>query len=195
MYIRYLAGTAMNVKLIDGTPFGCVVLAWSRELGRPSIGCILLSTRARSAAQRAAELYPSAPRSSCRDVDQVADRIAAFLDGEEVEFSLDLLALNPCGPFHQRVLRATHGISRGHVATYGGIAAHVDTPGAARAVGNAMATNPFPLIIPCHRVIRADRTLGSYGGGIEMKHALLAREGVIPDARGKVSESQLEFRS
>jgi methylated-DNA-[protein]-cysteine S-methyltransferase len=58
------------------------------------------------------------------------------------------------------------------------VATRLGRPGAARAVGTALATNPFPLAIPCHRVIRSDGSLGGFGGGIEMKRALLAREGV-----------------
>ncbi len=185
----------MKVKTIDPAPFGPVVLAWTGGGDGPMLVQALLTTDARSASRRAAELYPDASEVSCHEIDEVAARIAAFLDGADVEFALDLLALDRCGPFHQRVLRATHNIVQGHVATYGGIAAHLDRPGGARAVGNAMATNPFPLMIPCHRVIRADLTVGSYGGGVDMKRALLAQEGVVPDARGKVSEAQVSYRS
>jgi methylated-DNA-[protein]-cysteine S-methyltransferase len=54
----------------------------------------------------------------------------------------------------------------------------LENPRAARAVGTALATNPFPIVIPCHRVIRSDGTLGGYGGGLEMKRKLLEMEGV-----------------
>jgi methylated-DNA-[protein]-cysteine S-methyltransferase len=145
--------------------------------------------------QGAQERFPDASPSSCREIDLIADQIAAFLEGEDVTFALDLLALGDRGAFGEKVLRATCAVRRGHVATYGGLAAHVGCRGGARAVGNAMATNPFPLIIPCHRVIRADLTLGAYGGGADMKRAILAQEGVLPDARGRVSKSQVMLRS
>ncbi|MBL7076778.1 MAG: methylated-DNA--[protein]-cysteine S-methyltransferase [Kiritimatiellae bacterium] len=183
----------MNVKTVNRTPFGPVALAWSGEANGPLITRVLIASENSSAENRAAKLYPHVAASSCRDVDQVADRIAAFLDGSAVAFSLDLLALDLCGTFREKVLRATHGIARGRVATYGGLAAHVGCPGGARAVGNAMATNLFPLIVPCHRVIRADLSLGSYGGGAEMKRGLLALEGVVPDARGQAPETQVVF--
>jgi methylated-DNA-[protein]-cysteine S-methyltransferase len=193
-FVRYLPGTGMNAKLIDETPFGTVALAWYGS-DRPVISDVLISSETRSARQRAMELYPEAGWASCAEVDQTARHIAAYLAGDPVEFALDLLDLDQCGPFHRRVLLATHGISRGFVASYGGVAAHLGCPGGARAVGNAMATNPFPLIIPCHRVVRSDFTLGSYGGGVEMKRALLEQEGVVPDGRGRIPSAQVMYRS
>jgi methylated-DNA-[protein]-cysteine S-methyltransferase len=70
--------------------------------------------------------------------------------------------------------------------TYGGVAAMVGVAGGARAVGNVMAGNRFPLVIPCHRVIRSDGTLGGFGGGLAMKRALLEREGVTFDKSNRV---------
>jgi methylated-DNA-[protein]-cysteine S-methyltransferase len=66
----------------------------------------------------------------------------------------------------------------GRTLTYGELAAKVGKPQAARAVGRVMATNPFPLLVPCHRVLGSDRTLHGYGGGLPMKAALLKAEGV-----------------
>jgi methylated-DNA-[protein]-cysteine S-methyltransferase len=77
------------------------------------------------------------------------------------------------------------------VSTYGRIAAHLGIPGGARAVGNALATNPFPIVIPCHRAIRSDGTLGGYQGGLAMKRALLEQEGVTIDERDKVVSPRL----
>ncbi len=182
----------MKLTTIDKTPFGSVVLAW-RESDGPVITHILISSESRSAKQRAAELYPGAKNAACNEIDLLAGRLTAFLEGRNVKFSLDRLDLDRCGPFHQRVLRATHGIPRGQVATYGGLAAHLGQPGGARAAGNAMARNPFPLIVPCHRVVRADLMLGAYGGGVEMKRGLLALEGIVPDDRGKIARAQVKF--
>ena len=66
------------------------------------------------------------------------------------------------------------------------IAAHLGKSNGARAVGNALARNPFPLIVPCHRAIRSDRHLGGFQGGLEMKRALLAKEGIAFDDAGRV---------
>ena len=81
--------------------------------------------------------------------------------------------------FQQRVLRATAGIPPGEVRTYGQIAAAAGAPGAARAAGTALARNPVPLLIPCHRVVRSDGAVGAYsGGGPAVKRRLLGAEGV-----------------
>ncbi|MFH1910729.1 MAG: MGMT family protein, partial [Pseudomonadota bacterium] len=77
-------------------------------------------------------------------------------------------------------------IPRGRVMTYGGLAAKLGLPGGARAVGNALAGNPFPLVIPCHRVVRSGGDLGGFGGGTDMKKALLMLEGVVFDRQGRV---------
>jgi len=61
----------------------------------------------------------------------------------------------------------------------------LSSPNAARAVGNALANNPFPIIIPCHRAIRSDRSLGGYQGGLEMKRTLLGMEGIEFDDSGR----------
>ncbi|MEW6335299.1 MAG: methylated-DNA--[protein]-cysteine S-methyltransferase [Thermodesulfobacteriota bacterium] len=113
-------------------------------------------------------------------------RIEAFLAGEAVRFSIDELDFEGIGEFERRVLLADFSIPRGRVMAYGDLAAKAGVPRGARAVGNVMAGNPFPLIIPCHRVIRSDGTLGGFGGGLVMKKALLAMEGVSFDGRGRV---------
>jgi methylated-DNA-[protein]-cysteine S-methyltransferase len=83
-------------------------------------------------------------------------------------------------------LRAEHGIPRGSVSTYQRIAKLLGNRNATRAVGGALANNPFPIIIPCHRAIRSDGTLGGYQGGLKMKRALLEMEGVFFNALGRV---------
>jgi methylated-DNA-[protein]-cysteine S-methyltransferase len=85
-------------------------------------------------------------------------------------------------PFRLAVLRACAAIPRGTVASYGELAAAARFPGRARAAGTVMATNPLPLVVPCHRVVRSDGSLGNYGGGTDMKAALLAAEGFRPAA-------------
>ncbi|MCX7681599.1 MAG: methylated-DNA--[protein]-cysteine S-methyltransferase [Anaerolineae bacterium] len=120
---------------------------------------------------------------------ELGERIRRYLNGEETNFEprhLELLALESCTHFQQHVLLATYAIPRGQVATYSGIAAQLGKPYAARAVGNALAYNPFPIIIPCHRVVRADGHLGGYGGGPEMKRTLLELEGVRVSPAGIV---------
>ena len=69
-------------------------------------------------------------------------------------------------------------VPHGETVTYGELAEMAGRPRAARAVGTAMATNPLPILVPCHRVVRAGGVLGAYGGGVDTKAALLALEGV-----------------
>jgi len=78
--------------------------------------------------------------------------------------------------FTRRVYETVAAIPAGQSRTYGDIARQLGRPGAARAVGRAMATNPFPVLIPCHRVIGADGSLTGFAGGVEMKAAMLEME-------------------
>ena len=82
--------------------------------------------------------------------------------------------------FNQGVLRATAAIPYGEVASYGEVAAVAGSPRAARAAGNALAGNPIPIVVPCHRVIHADGGLGGYTGGLDRKRFLLSLEGSRP---------------
>lgn len=81
-------------------------------------------------------------------------------------------------PFQRSVWKAMLSIPHGSTVSYGDLARRVGRPGAARAVGQAVGSNPIPLLIPCHRVVAADGGLGGFGGGLAMKTALLRQEGV-----------------
>jgi methylated-DNA-[protein]-cysteine S-methyltransferase len=118
--------------------------------------------------------------------------LETFLGGKEVDFSEADLDFDGMKDFVRRTLTVCRKIPRGRVMTYGGLAAALGAPGAARAVGNAMALNPFALIIPCHRVIRSGGGLGGFGGGgPAMKRRLLEQEGVVFDAQGRVLPEHL----
>jgi AraC family transcriptional regulator of adaptative response/methylated-DNA-[protein]-cysteine methyltransferase len=84
--------------------------------------------------------------------------------------------------FQRRVWQELRRIPAGTTASYGDVARRIGKPGAARAVARACATNPLPLAVPCHRVVRSDGELGGYRGGVERKRALLAREVRSPSA-------------
>jgi methylated-DNA-[protein]-cysteine S-methyltransferase len=81
--------------------------------------------------------------------------------------------------FSERVLRATARIPYGGVSTYRDVAARAGNPRAMRAAGNALGSNPLPIVVPCHRVVRTGGDVGNYGGGPEMKRALLELEGAL----------------
>ncbi len=87
--------------------------------------------------------------------------------------------LSPTPRFARSVLEALLAVPFGKVTTYGGLARMVGAdPGSARAVGRAVAANPLPIVVPCHRVVRSDGTLGGYSGGLHRKVALLRLEEV-----------------
>ncbi|HVQ21757.1 MAG TPA: methylated-DNA--[protein]-cysteine S-methyltransferase [Candidatus Saccharimonadia bacterium] len=101
-----------------------------------------------------------------------------------VELPLDWRGISA---WDRRVLEGVRTLRRGEVTSYGRLARRIGAPGAARAVGAALGRNPFWLLIPCHRVVAGDGSIGGYGGGsdaIEIKRDLLAREGVaVPVAQ------------
>ena len=183
----------MNRKIIKLTPFGSVGIIWTGLNDNPKIVRILLSKPGLFAENQVAELYPNSQASSCAEIDNVATAIKGLLEGEDIRFSLDIADLSLCTEFQQLVLRAEHRIPRGRISTYGLIAEHLGKRNGARAVGNALANNPFPLIAPCHRAIRSDRHPGGYQGGIEMKRALLEKEGIPFDDTGRVACAQFHY--
>lgn len=108
----------------------------------------------------------------------VQEHIIDYFEGECVDFSTLPVALDELSPFARRVLTACRGIGFGQTVTYGRLAEMAGKPGAARAVGGILAQNPLPLIIPCHRIICANGSLGGFSapGGINLKKKMLALE-------------------
>jgi methylated-DNA-[protein]-cysteine S-methyltransferase len=92
--------------------------------------------------------------------------------------AIDDLPVDPGGtPFQTKVWRRLRGIPAGETMTYGELAVSVGHPDGARAAGGAVGSNPIPIVIPCHRVIAANRTLNGFGGGLQRKRWLLRHEG------------------
>jgi methylated-DNA-[protein]-cysteine S-methyltransferase len=168
------------------TRFGPVVLLWARSGDHVKVSRLWLSTSEMPAGENLKRIVPFSKALSCHDVDRLAGLIKAFLMGDDVSFSLEMVRLDLCSEFQRRVLIAENSIPRGSVSTYQRIAVYLGKPKAARAVGKALAGNPFPLIIPCHRAIRSDGNLGGYQGGLEMKRALLKQEGIEFSKAGKM---------
>ena len=183
----------MNRQIIKSTTFGSVGVIWTGLNNNPKIVRIFLSKPGLSAEDQVPKLYPNSQVSSCAEIDDVAAAIKGLLEGVEIEFSLDVVDLSLCTEFQQVVLRAEHRIPRGSISTYQLIAEYLGKKNGARAVGNALANNPFPLIVPCHRAIRSDRHLGGYQGGLEMKRALLEKEGISFDDTGRVAYKQFHY--
>jgi O-6-methylguanine DNA methyltransferase len=109
-----------------------------------------------------------------------AEQLREYLNGERRRFTIQI-DWSVLRPFQREVLQATFAIPFGQTRTYSQLAAQVGRPRAARAVGRAQATNPMPLVIPCHRVIGRDGKLHGYGGGegLPTKAWLLKLEGAV----------------
>jgi len=109
---------------------------------------------------------------------RLRDRLVAFAKGHDDDFRDIEIDTASMTPFRRRVTEACRKIRRGQTRSYAELAEKVSAPGAARAVGTVMSKNPFPLIVPCHRVLGSAGKLGGYSapGGLETKRRLLAME-------------------
>jgi methylated-DNA-[protein]-cysteine S-methyltransferase len=116
--------------------------------------------------------------------------IQRYFEGEDIFIPMDLVDTNQCTPFQLHVLKAERSIPRGKAATYSWVAKKAGTSGI-RAAGNALAKNPFPIVVPCHRAVRANGEIGKYQGGPDMKRHLLMQEGVHFDDSGRVHADSL----
>lgn len=163
------------------TILGQITIIWEAAPGFKVKG-ILLPTHSGDLSLK----YPETTPSTSKVVEDLTEDISEFLEGEDRYFDIGILDLDSCSMFQRKVLHAEYGIPRGWVSTYGRIAEHIGSTDAARAVGRALATNPFPLVIPCHRAVRSNGELGGYQGGEEMKRRLLKLEGIRFTVSGRV---------
>ena len=111
-------------------------------------------------------------------LEEATQQVGEYLSGKRKAFQLPV-DLSGMTPFQQTVLNEVSKVPRGEVVTYGDLARRIGKPRAARAVGQALGSNPVPIVVPCHRVIASDGSLGGYSGrrGVETKEALLMLEG------------------
>ena len=108
-------------------------------------------------------------------LDGLKTKLQQYFDGQRVLFD-EPLDLSRATAFQRRVWSAVRDIPYGETRSYGQIARQAGSPGAARAVGRAMATNPVPIVVPCHRVIGSDGDLRGFGGGLDLKRRMLEME-------------------
>ncbi|MFN8232703.1 MAG: methylated-DNA--[protein]-cysteine S-methyltransferase [Actinomycetota bacterium] len=159
-------GSPIGELLIAVTPRGLVRVGFASE------------DREEILAQLAARVSPRI-LTSAGATDQVRRELDEYFDHRRDRFDLPLDRRLIHG-IARDVLAATARIPFGRTSTYGEIARRIGHPRAARAVGNALGSNPIPIVIPCHRVLRAGGQLGGYGGGIDRKELLLELEGAGP---------------
>jgi methylated-DNA-[protein]-cysteine S-methyltransferase len=158
-------------RTID-SPVGTLLLAATRQgLVRVAYSNENHDTVVQNLAERISPRILAAPAR----LDVAARELDEYFRGHRQHFDLPIDWRLSTG-FRNTVLRHLPDIAYGHTASYSIVAELAGNPKAIRAVGSACATNPLPVIIPCHRVVRADGTLGGYLGGVENKRTLLALE-------------------
>lgn len=157
------------------TAWGWVGFAWS-ELG---LVAVTLPQPTREAVldhlPRSKGPVPAPPPGL--DLAVLAHKLQRYFEGQAVDFN-EPLDLNVGTEFQRQVWAITRSIPRGQTLTYAEVAARIGSPQTARAVGQALARNPWPVIVPCHRVVGQGRRLTGFGGGLEMKRQMLKQEGV-----------------
>ncbi len=160
------------------TPIGRCGIAWSAGgitgLQLPEASVAATRARIRRRFPDATETRPP------RDVARAIRLATALLRGDATDLSRIPLDMAAVPPFHRRVYEAARAIPPGATLSYGEIAARVGAPGSARAVGQALGRNPFPIVVPCHRVLAAGGRTGGFSatGGVSTKVRMLAIEGV-----------------
>jgi methylated-DNA-[protein]-cysteine S-methyltransferase len=154
------------------TPIGSLLLAATEQ----GLLRVAFATEDHDAvlASIAARISPRILRAPGR-LDDAARQLGEYFEGRRHGFDLPLdLALS--NGFRRTVLVQLRQIEYGQTASYAAIAVAAGSPRAVRAVGSACATNPLPVVVPCHRVVRSDGSLGQYLGGVDAKRALLQLE-------------------
>ncbi len=148
--------------LLAATPAGLVTIAYAVQ-DHDAVLALL-------AARVSPRVLPAGSR-----LDAAAREVEEYFAGRRRAFDLPV-DLQLAGGFRRTVLDRLRDVGYGHVTTYAGLASAAGSPAAVRAVGTACATNPVPIVIPCHRVIRSDGSMGRYVGGEAAKATLLALE-------------------
>jgi methylated-DNA-[protein]-cysteine S-methyltransferase len=178
--LRRLADRAAEEGLLDvayttsDSPFGTLLLAATPRgvirVGLPNQDADDLLE------DLAARISPRVLEAPSR-LDPLRRELDLYFEGELTEFDLPL-DWRLSRDFRRRALRAIARIPYGRTRTYREIAASAGNERAVRAAGTACGSNPIPIVVPCHRVLRTGGALGGYGGGLEMKRALLELEGI-----------------
>jgi methylated-DNA-[protein]-cysteine S-methyltransferase len=171
----------LYIDTYNDKKFGKLVVAVTEK------GLRLFSHNERTALKRFirhAEKYNLTPVKGSYKTRDIMKQLVEYFHNKRKSFSVKL-DIGYFSLFTRRVLRAAFRVPYGKVATYGQLARKAGSPGASRAVGQVMAKNPVPIVIPCHRVIGSDGSLTGFGGGLGLKKRLLEKEGVVV-RKGKV---------
>jgi methylated-DNA-[protein]-cysteine S-methyltransferase len=179
----------MHVKISRttiSTPFDKISIVWRETRSGVLIQRIFLSDSKSSSENKVRESFHQVALGSDPLIEELNEKILMLLEGKEIDFGLNIINFDRCYATQKKVILAEYEIPRGWVSTYKRIADHLKIKNGARVVGNALAKNPFPIIIPCHRAVKSDGSLGGYQGGVKMKRDLLEMEGIKFSKKGKV---------
>ena len=182
---------------IDKSPIGEITIIW-RKKPKFQIEEIILSNPNKTSSQIAREKYEIdgelSVNKKSKQLNNVLRQINNYFNEEDYKFSLEYLNLDKLQPFQREVLEAEFNTKKGTVNTYKDIAKSIGSPKAYRAVGTALAKNPYPIIIPCHRTVKWDGTIGGFGGfagGLESKKTLLELDGLMIEGKKVVGDSTI----
>lgn len=165
----------LRFAMMDDTPVGVLGLA----TGEKGLRHVTFVSGEDEFVERLLAEHGDVPLLRSAALDDVRRALDRYFAGRRLEFDL-MVDLSDVPRFNRRVLDATARIPAGKVATYTQVASRAGSPRASRAAGNALHHNPVAIVVPCHRVLRADGSLGGYGGGLLIKEWLLEHEGARP---------------
>jgi len=167
----------MTAFTLFDTAIGACAIAWDAS---GIVGVMLPEANERTTRTRLARRFPDAHEQATPppEVQRAIDGIIALLRGEAIDLRDIALDLTHLPLFNRRVYEIARRIPPGQTSTYGDIARQLGEPGAARAVGKALGENPFPIVVPCHRVLAAGHQPGGFSapGGVSTKLRLLLIE-------------------
>ena len=182
--------------IITESPIGEITIIWKDE-PKFIIEEIFISTPSEKSSAKSFEKYEQneiLKEKKCRELDDFLVELDNYFNERDYKFSLKYLNLDKLTPFQRKVLIEEFNTEKGTVNSYKHLAKKIDSPKSYRAVGNALSKNPYPIVIPCHRTVKSDRTLGGYAGmkeGIETKKTLLEIEGLIIQGKKVISDSTI----
>ncbi len=167
-------GVPLLYALMEDTPVGILGLA----AGPAGLRHVSFVRGEEDFLRRLLADHPDLPVERSAALDAVRRELDRYFRGRSFVFETRV-DLSDVTPFQRRVLLETAKVPAGRYATYTQLAARAGRPKAARAAGNALHDNPVAIIVPCHRVLRGDGSLGGYGGGLPVKEWLLRHEGAL----------------
>ena len=165
---------ALRYAIMDDTPVGILGLS----AGEAGLNHVDFVKDEAAFVERLLTEFGDRPVMRSTALDRARRELERYFKGRDLTFDLEV-DLSVLSAFDRKVLEVTARIPAGKVATYAQVAAKAGNPRASRAAGNALHKNPVAIIVPCHRVLRSDGSLGGYGGGLPVKEWLLRHEGAI----------------